>query len=74
LGISRLDYGPQGGRLEFSADTRADPTRLIGLMQKQPQHYRLDGPQKLRLLSRTEDAQDRIRQSEQLLQALIPDA
>ncbi len=73
LGISRLDLGPQGGRLEFTADTRVDPQNLIRLMQQAPKDYRLDGPQKLRLLSRKEDPADRLLLAEQLLQALGPD-
>jgi transcription-repair coupling factor (superfamily II helicase) len=70
LGIDRLDLGPQGGRLEFAADTRVDPQNLIRLMQRSPQDYRLDGPQRLRLLQRREQAAERLQLAEKLLQAL----
>jgi transcription-repair coupling factor (superfamily II helicase) len=70
LGIERLDLGPQGGRLEFAADTRVDPQNLIRLMQSAPKDYRLDGPQRLRLLSRKESAIERLQLAEKLLQAL----
>jgi transcription-repair coupling factor (superfamily II helicase) len=74
LGIVRLDLGPQGGRLEFAPDTRVDPQNLIKLMQSAPKDYRLDGPQRLRLLARLENPADRLQQAELLLQALAPDA
>jgi transcription-repair coupling factor (superfamily II helicase) len=73
LGLTRLDLGPQGGRLEFASDTRVDPRNLIQLMQQSPKEYRLEGPQRLRLLSRHENPADRIKQAEYLLQALAPD-
>ncbi len=74
IGISRLDLGPQGGRLEFTSDTRADPAKVIGLMQKQPQNYRMDGPQKLRLLWQQEDGEKRLAEARALLQQLAVDA
>jgi transcription-repair coupling factor (superfamily II helicase) len=52
-GISRLDLGPQGGRLEFMADTNADPQALIRLIQSQSHHFKLDGPNKLRILAQS---------------------
>lgn len=74
LGITRLDLGPQGGRLEFAADTRVDPQNLIRLMQSEPREYRLDGPQRLRLLSRKEEPSERLQLAARLLAALAPDA
>lgn len=74
LGIERLDLGPQGGRLEFASDTRVNPQNLIKLLQSSPQDYRLDGPQRLRLLARLENPADRLQRAEQLLQSLSPDA
>jgi transcription-repair coupling factor (superfamily II helicase) len=70
LGIDRLDLGPQGGRIEFAADTRVNPQNLIRLMQAAPRDYRLDGPQRLRLLSRREEPAARLQLAGQLLQAL----
>jgi len=72
LGVARLDLGPQGGRLEFSKDTRADPGQLISMMQKSPQDFRLDGPQKLRLLRKEENPAERLRFAEQLMRNLAP--
>ena len=35
VGITRLDFGPQGGRMEFAEDTHARPEALIQLIQEQ---------------------------------------
>ncbi|NLC08351.1 MAG: transcription-repair coupling factor, partial [Gammaproteobacteria bacterium] len=43
LGIIKIDAGPQGGRLEFSASTSVEPMRLIKMIQSQPKHYRFEG-------------------------------
>ena len=39
LGIKKVDAGPQGGRLEFAADTCVDPLTLIKLIQGAPTRY-----------------------------------
>jgi len=72
IGITRLDLGPQGGRLEFAEDTRADPTAVIQLIQQRSRDYRLDGPQKLRILIQQENGEDRITEASTLLTRLLP--
>jgi len=71
IGIARLDFAAQGGRLEFTADTRANPEAVIQLLQRRPQDYRMDGPQKLRILLQEEDAARRIAIARTLLQSLL---
>ncbi len=72
VGIARLDLAAQGGRLEFTPDTRADPAAVIQLIQNHAQDYRMDGPQKLRILVREEDADRRIIFARTLLQSVLP--
>jgi len=48
LGISKIDAGPEHGRIEFAADTSIDPLILIRLIQDSPQRYRLEGGSILR--------------------------
>ncbi|MDR0806688.1 MAG: transcription-repair coupling factor [Enterobacteriaceae bacterium] len=48
LGIKRIEANEKGGFIEFSEHNHVDPSYLIGLLQKQPQRYRLDGPSKLK--------------------------
>jgi len=72
IGIIRLDFGPQGGRLEFPEHTRADPAQLIRLIQERSSDFRLDGPQKLRILMPEENEQARFRETRSLLNKLEP--
>ncbi|TWC38976.1 transcription-repair coupling factor [Pseudomonas sp. SJZ079] len=43
LGIKKVDAGPQGGRIEFAADTCVDPLTLIKLIQSAPSRYKFEG-------------------------------
>jgi transcription-repair coupling factor (superfamily II helicase) len=49
LGIAKIDVGETSGRLIFGAQPNIDPAQIIQLIQKQPQHYSLDGADKIRL-------------------------
>ncbi len=69
-GVSKLDYGPQGGRVEFSQDTTADPQALISLIQQHSEDFRLDGPNKLRILKLEEDPEQRFASARKLLTQL----
>jgi transcription-repair coupling factor (superfamily II helicase) len=70
IGIMKLDFGPQGGRIEFSEQAQADPAALISLIQERSRDYRMDGPRKLRILIQEEDKALRLREIRQLLQQL----
>jgi transcription-repair coupling factor (superfamily II helicase) len=72
IGVSRIDFGETGGRIEFSEDTRANPVALLDMIQKHPFDYKLQGPQKLRLLFDEESAEERIRISNEILDRLSP--
>jgi transcription-repair coupling factor (superfamily II helicase) len=50
LGVRRLDLGPQGGSVTFEEQTPVDPATLVRLVQRSPREYRLEGPQKLRVV------------------------
>ncbi|MGF7444234.1 transcription-repair coupling factor, partial [Klebsiella michiganensis] len=56
LGIRKLESNEKGGTIEFNEKNNVNPMWLIGLLQKQPQHYRLDGPTRLRF---TQDLAER---------------
>src|SRR5690606_29563946 len=59
LGIRKLDLGPAGGRLQFVEKPDVDPMAVIRLIQGQPKHYRMDGPDKLRITLDLPDAATR---------------
>ncbi|MFP8966273.1 transcription-repair coupling factor [Pokkaliibacter sp. CJK22405] len=48
LGIVKLEANQESGLLEFAQDTRVDPFKLIQLVQRQPNRYKLQGGQKIR--------------------------
>jgi transcription-repair coupling factor (superfamily II helicase) len=61
LGIKKIDAGPKGARIEFTARPNVDPATLIALLQSAPRRYRLDGPNKLRIVEEMPEPDDRIR-------------
>ncbi len=75
LGIRKIDLGERGGRVVFQAKPNIDPARILGLIQEQPQHFRLEGSDRLKLMMELPDADARLQMLEQLLDTLrIPDA
>jgi transcription-repair coupling factor (superfamily II helicase) len=70
LGLRRLDFGPQGGYLLFEKDNRIDPKAVIGLLQRSPREYRLEGPLKLRVTQDLEEPAERFEFVAGLLQRL----
>ncbi len=70
LGVTRIDAGPKGARIEFTAKPNVDPATMIRLIQTNPRQYRLDGPQCLRASGEWTDADTRIRALRDLLKQL----
>ncbi|QLF94325.1 transcription-repair coupling factor [Pseudomonas sp. ABC1] len=70
LGIRKIDAGPQGGRIEFDAQTSVDPMVLIKLIQSQPKRYRFDGATSFRFQVPMERAEERFNVLEALLERL----
>jgi len=62
--------GAEGGRLQFEAKPNVDPMTVIRLIQGQPKHYRMDGPDKLRIALDLPDAATRFNAARGLLTAL----
>jgi transcription-repair coupling factor (superfamily II helicase) len=48
LGISKIDAGDENGRLIFGPQADVDPSAVIQLIQNRPEHYSLDGADKIR--------------------------
>ena len=72
LGIRKLDLGAAGGRIQFVEKPNVDPMAVIRLIQGQPKHYRMDGPDKLKLTLDLPDAASRFQAARGLLTALTP--
>lgn len=70
MGIRKLDLGPNGGRVQFVEKPKIDPLTVIQLIQKQPQRYQMDGPDKLKLKLELPEPADRLQAARGLLAAL----
>ncbi|WP_145591364.1 transcription-repair coupling factor [Yersinia rochesterensis] len=69
LGIKRIEGNERGGFIEFGEKNKVDPVYLIGLLQRQPQIYRLEGPTKLKFIQDLSDRTQRLKFISELLAA-----
>jgi transcription-repair coupling factor (superfamily II helicase) len=72
LGISRIDAGEDNGRLIFGPEPDVDPAAIISLIQSEPQHYSLDGSDKIRFRCPMPSAEQRFATVGALLEQLSP--
>ncbi len=72
LGIKKMDMHSAGGRIVFSSTPTIDAGQLIELIQKQPQCYKLDGAEKLKILRTFKDFEDKTDFLHHLLTQLTP--
>ncbi|QYM94254.1 transcription-repair coupling factor [Dickeya zeae] len=70
LGIKRIEGNDKGGFIEFSQHNRVDPTHLIGLLQRDPKVYRLDGPTRLKFIKELDGYPKRLTFITQLLEEM----
>jgi len=74
LGIRKLDLGETGGRVHFVEKPNVDPMAVIRLIQGQPKLYKMEGPDKLRMVLDLPDASSRVLAAKGILTALQPAA
>jgi len=72
LGIKKIDLGDSGGRILFVEQPDIDPMTIIRLIQGQPDRYKLDGSDKLRIIRELPDAEARLNVANHLLERLQP--
>ena len=72
LGIKKVDAGPNGGKIEFEAETPVDPLTLIKLIQGQPKRYKFEGATQFRFLVPMERPDVRFNTLEALFERLTP--
>ncbi|MFT7458233.1 MAG: transcription-repair coupling factor (superfamily II helicase) [Planctomycetota bacterium] len=70
LGIRKIELGENGGRLYFNEQTNIDTGKLINLIQSQPQRYKLDGQNKLRIIQEIPDSAARFKVLSDLLESI----
>ena len=72
LGIRKLDLGAAGGRIQFVEKPNVDAMSVIRLIQGQPKHYQMDGPDKLRIKLELPDAAAHMQAARGLFARLRP--
>ncbi|MDH3535883.1 MAG: transcription-repair coupling factor [Gammaproteobacteria bacterium] len=70
LGVDKIDVGEHHGKIVFNRKPNIDPLKIIELIQTQPQQYRFDGKQTLRITCQNVELEARFRQVESLLEQL----
>jgi transcription-repair coupling factor (superfamily II helicase) len=60
IGIKKIDLHDAGGRISFSAKPNIDPFSIIQLIQKNPKVYAMQGPDKLKIVNKTETGEQRV--------------
>ncbi|MGY3040646.1 transcription-repair coupling factor (superfamily II helicase) [Rhodanobacter sp. TND4EL1] len=67
LGIRKLDFGANGGRITFREKPEIDPMAIIKLIQQLPRVYKLDGQDKLKVILDLPGASERLRSAQEVL-------
>ncbi|VUD56356.1 Transcription-repair-coupling factor [Thalassocella blandensis] len=70
LGIIQVDAGKSQGRIEFAKETAVEPLTIVKLVQKQPQHYRLEGANHLKFIFDMENTDERLKIVHNVLESL----
>jgi transcription-repair coupling factor (superfamily II helicase) len=70
LGIIKIDAGKKGIRIEFAANPAIDLSVVLRLLHNAPRTYKLDGPNRLRILTETPEVEQRIRALSELFDEL----
>ena len=70
MGVTKIDLAANGGRIVFTENPNIDPTLIIQLIQTQPQLYRLEGGNKLRIMIPSTSATERFTILESLFHTL----
>jgi len=70
LGVDKIDVGEESGKIVFNSNPNINPMKIIELIQRNPQQYRFDGKQTLRIDCQSGELEDRFKQVEDLLKTL----
>ncbi len=70
MNIKKIDGTGEGFRIIFGAEPNMDQMAILKLIQTQPQTYKLDGAEKLRIIKKMPEASDRFQAVEELLKKI----
>jgi len=68
LGIEKIDMGEQNGKIVFNPSPNIEPMKIFRLIQSDPENYRFDGKQTLRIVCQSDELEQRFKQTELLLE------
>ncbi len=74
IGVRKIEAAAHGGRIVFGEQPNIDPMKIINLMQRKPNTYKLDGQEKLRFTMSLPKLQDRIDAVTELLESIAADS
>ncbi len=74
LGILKLELGESRGKLEFSNETSVDPIKIVNLVQREANTFKLEGASILRVSKSLDDFDTRLKFAYELLDRLTPEA
>lgn len=60
MGLARIEFGPQGGYIDFEADTQVSPQVIVKWVQTRPQDFQLAGANRLRLKKAIPEHKERL--------------
>lgn len=70
MGLARIEFGPQGGYIDFEADTQVSPQVIVKWVQTRPQDFQLAGASRLRLKKAIADHKERLAYLKDICQGL----
>ena len=73
LGVRKIDAGLRGVRIDFVAKPEIDPGSILRMLQSMPRRYRLDGPDRIRILGDMPDVTTRLAAVKRFLAELAPE-
>jgi transcription-repair coupling factor (superfamily II helicase) len=73
MGVRKIEFGRDQGRLVFAEQPAIDSARLIALIQRQPKRYRLYGGDKLQFALPADDLDRRLDAVYELLAGIAPE-
>ena len=74
LGLKKIEAGPNGGRLQFTANTTVEPITIIKMVQNDPSTFRLQNNDQLSFTMAMDTADLRIALVNDILKKLLTEA
>ena len=74
LGIIKIDLGELQGKFEFSNQTTVDPLKIVNLVQREANRFKLEGASTLEIVGELPEFEDRLQFALELVNLLQPES